>query len=43
MPLTPGRGVADVDVAGPGTAADAEVVEAADTGEEEAIAITLTS
>jgi hypothetical protein len=43
MPLTPGRGVADVDAEGPGTAVDAEVVEAAEAPEEEAIAITLIS
>ena len=35
--------MADVDAAGPGTAADAEVMEAAEVPEEEAISITLTS
>jgi hypothetical protein len=35
MPLIPGRDVVDVDVEGPGTAEDAEVVEAAEAVEEE--------
>jgi hypothetical protein len=40
MPLIPGRDVVDVDVEGPGTAEDAEVVEAAEAAEEEEIATT---
>jgi hypothetical protein len=41
MPLIQGRDVADVDVEGPGTAEDAEVVEAAGAAEDEAT-ITIT-
>jgi hypothetical protein len=42
MPLIPGRDVADVDVAGPGTAEVAEVVEATEVAEEEEMATTRT-
>ena len=40
MPLIPGRDVVDVDVEGPGTMEDAEVMEAAEAAEEEEIATT---
>ena len=43
MPLIPGTDVSDVDVEGPGTAVDAEVVEAAEAAEEEEIVIVLMS
>ena len=39
MPLIPCRDVADVNVERPGTAADAEVMEAAETAEKEEIAV----